>query len=335
MTLRKKIGVVCFQLGGPDSLEAVGPFLYNLFCDPDIISLPLGGILRKPLARFIVWRRMDHVRHAYKEIGGRSPIGLLTERQARALERALAPHADARVVVAMRYWRPFTNEAVDQMEDFAYDELVLLPLYPQYSLATTGSSLNEWKRCFRPDSRPVHLVEDFYSHPQYIDALVAKIAVSLTHFDAPEKATLLFSAHGLPMSFIERGDPYQKHVEETVRLLVAKGKWANRHIVCYQSKVGRQRWLEPSLLETLKMCAEKGQRQLLVCPVAFVTEHIETLHEINMEAREEARHLGIEQFEMVPSLNDSPLFIAALADLVLRACAVAHGSLADSGDSAE
>lgn len=332
MTSRKKIGVVCFQLGGPDSLEAVGPFLYNLFCDPDIIPLPFGGLLRKPLARYITWRRMGHVRHAYEEIGGRSPIGPLTELQARALERALEPHADARVVVAMRYWHPFTHEAVAQLRDFAYDELVLLPLYPQYSFATTGSSLNEWKRCYRPDGRPVRLVEHFFSHPQYIAGLAEKISLSLTHFDEPEKATLLFSAHGLPVSFIERGDPYQKHVEETVRLVMAnlsraqprEGKWANRRILCYQSKVGRQRWLEPSLLDTLKTCAKNGQRRLLVCPVAFVTEHIETLHEINIEAREEAERLGIEQFEMVPSLNDSPLFVAALADLVLAATELRH-----------
>ena len=319
MTSRKKIGVVCFQLGGPDSLEAVGPFLYNLFCDPDIIPLPAGGLLRKLLARYIVWRRVDHVRHAYAEIGGRSPISALTELQARALERALEPHADARVVVAMRYWHPFTREAIARLGGFAYDELVLLPLYPHFSFATTGSSLNEWKRCFHPDSRPVRLVEHFFSHPQYIEALAEKISLSLTHFDAPEKATLLFSAHGLPVSFIDRGDPYQKHVEETVRLVMAEGKWANRHILCYQSKVGRQQWLEPSLLDTLKTCAQNGQRRLLVCPVAFVTEHIETLHEINIEAREEAQRLGIEQFEMVPSLNDSPLFVAALAHLVLAA----------------
>lgn len=324
MNSRKKIGVVCFQLGGPDSLDAVGPFLYNLFCDPDIIPLPLGGLLRKPLARFITWRRMDHVRHAYEEIGGRSPIGLLTERQALALERALEPHADARVVVAMRYWHPFTKEAVSQLHDFPYDELVLLPLYPQYSRATTGSSLNEWKRCFQPDGRPVHMVQHFFSHPQYIGALAEKIALSLAHFEDPAKATLLFSAHGLPVSFIERGDPYQKQVEETVRLVMEKGKWANRHILCYQSKVGRQRWLEPSLLDTLETCAQSGQRQLLICPVAFVTEHIETLHEINIEAREKAGRLGIERFEMVPALNDSPLFISCLADLVLGAAEIGH-----------
>ncbi|MBI1749771.1 MAG: ferrochelatase [Acidobacteria bacterium] len=324
MTSPKKIGVVCFQLGGPDSLEAVGPFLYNLFCDPDIIPLPFGGLLRKPLARYIIWRRIAHVQQAYKEIGGRSPIGPLTERQARALERALEPHADARVVVAMRYWHPFTPEAIEQLRGFAYDELVLLPLYPQYSFATTGSSLNEWKRCFRPDGRAVRLVEHFYGHPQYIEGLAERISASLTKFSEPEKVTLVFSAHGLPVSFIARGDPYQKHVEETVRLVMAKGNWGNRHVLCYQSKVGRAKWLEPSLLDTLRTCAESGQRRLLICPVAFVTEHIETLHEINIEAREEAHRLGIEQFELMPALDDSPLLISALADLVLAAAGLKH-----------
>jgi protoporphyrin/coproporphyrin ferrochelatase len=320
MTARKKIGVVLFQLGGPDSLGAVSPFLYNLFCDPDIIQLPMGWLLRKPLARFIVWRRLDHVRHAYQEIGGRSPIGLLTERQARALEGALAPQADARAVIAMRYWHPTTQEAIKKLCDFAYDELVLLPLYPQYSFATTRSSLKEWNRCFRPDGRPVRMIEHFFSHPQYIEALVEKISVTLTHFDNPEQATLLFSAHSLPVSYIERGDPYQNQIVETVRLVMQAGKWPNRRILCYQSKVGRQKWLEPSLLDTITACAQSGQKHLVVCPVAFVTEHIETLHEINIEARKEAGKQGIEQFEMVPSLNDSPLFISALADLVRKAC---------------
>lgn len=322
MTTRKKIGVVLFQLGGPDSLGAVRPFLYNLFCDPDIIQLPLGWLLRKPLARFIAWRRVEHVRHAYEEIGGRSPIGLLTERQARALERALEADAEVRAVIAMRYWHPFTLEAIEKLRSFPYDELVLLPLYPQYSFATTRSSLKEWNRCFRPDQRPVRTIEHFFSHPRNIEALVEKITVTLSHFDNPEQATLLFSAHSLPVSYIERGDPYQKHIEETVRLVLEAGKWPNRHILCYQSKVGRQKWLEPSLLNTITACAQSGQKQLLVCPVSFVTEHIETLHEINIEAREEAEHLGIEQFEMVPSLNDSPLFISALADLVRNACGI-------------
>ncbi|HEX2712682.1 MAG TPA: ferrochelatase [Candidatus Acidoferrales bacterium] len=319
---RKKVGVVLFQLGGPDSPEAVEPFLYNLFCDPDIIPLgPLGGILRKPLARYIARRRSRVAAHHYNEIGGQSPIRLLTERQARALESALRPHVEPRVVVAMRYWHPLTAEAVQQIDGTALNDLVLLPLYPQYSFATSRSSLNEWARVYR-QPRPqmsLHTIENFYSHPLYIQAIAERIALSLAHFDRPNNAHLVFSAHGLPMSLVERGDPYPRQVEATVRLVLECGGWPNAHTLCFQSKVGRQKWLEPSLTETIERLAHAGAKHVLVVPIAFVTEHIETLHEINIEAREQAERLGVEQFEMMPALGDSPRFIATLADLVLRA----------------
>lgn len=322
MADRKKVGVVLFQLGGPDSREAVEPFLYNLFCDPDIIDFPLAWIARKPLARFIARRRAPKVAEKYAEIGGASPIRLLTERQAQALESALRPHVEPFVLVAMRYWHPFTEEAVEQMAGWALDELVLLPLYPQYSRATTGSSLNEWRRRY-PDARlPVRLVKEFYDHPLYLDAVVEKINLSLTHFDERERAHLIFSAHGVPMSFIAGGDPYQKQVEATVRLVRERGGWSNPWTLCYQSKVGPQRWLEPSLDATIQRLAAEKCGDVLVIPIAFVSEHIETLHEINIETREEAERLGIGHFEMMPAVNDSPRFIAALADLVLQAVGV-------------
>lgn len=325
MGARKKVGVVLFQLGGPDSADAVEPFLYNLFCDPDIISLgPLGGILRKPLAWYISRKRSRAVAHHYDEIGGYSPIRLLTERQARALDLALQPYVDPRVAVAMRYWHPLTPEALAQLGGVALDELVLLPLYPQYSLATTGSSLKEWNRLYRPArrARPVHVIEKFYDHPLYIEALAEKIQLCFRHFDAQADVHLVFSAHGLPLSLIERGDPYQRQIEETVRLVMERGRWPNAHTLCYQSRVGRRKWLEPSLTATLAELARAGKKHLLVIPIAFVTEHIETLHEINMEAREEAARLGIKTFRMMPAVGDSPRFIAALADLVLRAVGV-------------
>jgi len=322
---RKKVGVVLFQLGGPDSREAVEPFLYNLFCDPDIIPLgPLGAIVRKPLARYIAWRRSKIVAQRYNEIGGHSPIRRLTERQARALEAALRPYVDPLVVIAMRYWHPLTTEAVQEISRAALDDLVLLPLYPQYSFATTRSSLNEWSRRYTParPPLPLHVIEHSYNHPLYVGAVVEKIALSLTHFDGPGDVHLIFSAHGLPLSLIERGDPYQRQVEVSVRLVLEHGGWRNPHTLCYQSKVGRQKWLEPSLMETIERLARAGTKHMLVIPVAFVTEHIETLHEINIEAREEAEKLGVEQFEMMPAVGDSPRFIAALADLVLRAVGV-------------
>jgi len=323
MTEKKKISVVLFQLGGPDSAAAVEPFLYNLFCDPDIINFFGAWFARRPLARYIARKRAGVVREHYDAIGGHSPIRLLTERQARALEVALAPHCNARCFIAMRYWNPLTAEAVAEVNASGAAELVLLPLYPQYSFATTSSSLKEWKRLYSPNGNAprAHVIENFFDHPLYIQSVAEKIALTLTHFDDPDNAHIVFSAHGLPLSLIERGDPYAKHVAETVRLVMQLGAWKNAHTLCFQSKVGRRKWLTPSLTETIENLARSGEKKLLVVPIAFVTEHIETLHEINIEAREEAHKLGVEQFEMMPAVGDSPTFISALADLVLKAIA--------------
>ena len=321
MTAKKKISVVLFQLGGPDSSDAVEPFLYNLFCDPDIINFFGAWFARRPLARYIARNRTSVVREHYDAIGGHSPIRLLTERQARALEAALAPHCDARCFIAMRYWDPLTAKAAAEVNAAGNSELVLLPLYPQYSFATTSSSLKEWKRVYHPNGNAARTrtIEKFFDHPLYIQSVAEKIALTLTHFDEPDHAHIVFSAHGLPLSLIERGDPYAKQVEETVRLVMQRGAWKNQHTLCYQSKVGRRKWLSPSLTETIERLAGTGEKHLLIVPIAFVTEHIETLHEINIEAREESHKLGVEQFEMMPAVGDSPTFISALADLVLKA----------------
>lgn len=323
--MRKRVGIVCFQLGGPDSPAAVEPFLFNLFCDPDIIPLgPLGGLVRKPLARYISRTRAKKVSEHYNAIGGQSPIRLLTERQARKLEATLAPALDAKVFVAMRYWNPLTQEAVAGVLAERFDALILLPLYPQYSFATTLSSLKEWRRLYHPanPAPEVHLIERFYDHPLYIEAVVDRIELALSHFSHPEKVHFIFSAHGLPLSLIEKGDPYQKQIQETVRLVMEDGRWPNAHTLCYQSRVGRQKWLQPALDPTIADLAGRGEKNLLIVPISFVTEHIETLHEINIEAREYALSLGVEQFEMMPAVGDSPRFIGALADLVLRAAGV-------------
>jgi ferrochelatase len=318
VTEKKKLSVVLFQLGGPDSAAAVEPFLYNLFCDPDIIDFFGAWFARRPLARYIARKRAGVVREHYDDIGGFSPIRLLTERQAKALEAALSSDFDAKCFIAMRYWNPLTAEAVAQVNGWNAPDLVLLPLYPQYSFATSSSSLKEWKRLYRPNGNgpATHTIENFFAHPLYIRSVAEKISLSLTHFDDPDSAHIVFSAHGLPLSLIERGDPYSKHVEETVRLVMQQGGWKNTHTLAYQSKVGRRKWLSPSLTDTIDRLGREGQKNLLVVPVAFVTEHIETLHEINIEAREQAHKLGVEQFEMMPAVGDSPTFIAALADLV-------------------
>src|SRR5881227_2315457 len=216
----RRVGVVLFQLGGPDTLEAIEPFLFNLFCDPDIIDFPFARIGRKPLAKLISTTRAKKVQHHYSTIGGGSPIRRFTEQQARALQLKLNGFGlDARCFVAMRYWHPFTSEAIDHLRRAECDELVLLPLYPQYSSTTTGSSLNEWQRQFCDDV-PVHRVENFYRNPAYLDAVSEKLTEALSRFsdiDAPE---IVFSAHSVPVSVIAKGDPYQQQIEETVQLLM-------------------------------------------------------------------------------------------------------------------
>lgn len=315
----RRVGVVLFQLGGPDTLAAIEPFLYNLFCDPDIIDFPFARIGRKPLAKLISTTRARKVHHHYATIGGGSPIRRFTERQARALEAELTCRGlDARCFVAMRYWHPFTAEAIAALQAAQCSEVVLLPLYPQYSSTTTGSSLNEWQRLFRGNV-PVHNVGSFYQHPMYLDAVIEKIEEALARFLDPERAKIVFSAHSVPISVIAKGDPYQRQIEETVRLLMDRGGWPNRHRLCYQSKVGASKWLQPSLHRTLHDLADEKARGVCIVPVAFVSDHVETLGEIDHEAREEARRLGITQFEMSAGLNDSPKFISALGQLVLEA----------------
>lgn len=316
-----KLGVVLFQLGGPDSLESIEPFLYNLFCDPDIIDFPLARVARKPLARLISMRRAKHVAQHYAGIGGKSPILENTVRQAAALEAELRRYFDARVVIAMRYWHPFTAQAILQVEEFAPEELVLLPLYPQYSRTTTGSSLNEWSRQFKPDGwQPrVHVIEQFHDDPAYLKSLSENVNRRMGEFADPCDVDVIFSAHSVPTAVIESGDPYQRHIERTVDLVWQHGGWPARRHLCYQSKVGASKWLAPSMHETLLHLAADHRRHLLIVPVSFVSDHVETLHEIDIEHREQARRLGIEDYRMTPGLNDSASFIQALAGLVRRA----------------
>ena len=318
----RRVGVVLFQLGGPDSLEAIEPFLYNLFSDPDIIDFPLARIARQPLARLIASNRAKKVRHHYSEIGGCSPIRELTERQAAALEAALRPSLNARVLVAMRYWRPFTAEAVQRVKAERLGHLVLLPLYPQYSSTTSGSSLREWDRKIAEmglGNLRAHAIREFYQHPGYLDSVVEQINHTLAAFPRPEDVHLVFSAHNVPTSIVEAGDPYPAQIDATIRLVLERGGWQLPWHRCYQSKVGGARWLEPSLDHTIEQLAAQGAKNLLVVPIAFVSDHVETLSEINIEAREHARRCGIGQFEMMRGLNDSPRFIGALADLVEQA----------------
>ena len=323
MSMKKeKIAVVLLQLGGPNSLDAVEPFLYNLFCDPDIIDIPGASLFRRSLARFISSRRAPKVQQLYKRIGNRSPIFKQTKLQAQRLLGTLRNNGyNVDVHIAMRYWHPLTNVVVQELISSKPDKIVLLPLYPHYCKATTGSSVNEWKRvakALRLPDIPTLLIDKYYDHPLYIDALVKRIRRALDRVPAKDrsKMQIVFSAHGTPMKLVNDGDPYSHHIRKTYELVVERGQFGLPHMLCFQSKVGPQKWLTPSLTGTIERLGHEGATHLLIVPIAFVTDHIETLSEINIEARDEAMKLGVKYYDIMPALLTEELFISCLSDLV-------------------
>ncbi len=310
--------VLLLQMGGPDSLEAVKPFLLNLFSDREIIKI--GPAWLQPyIARMIVRRRAPKVAEKYREIGGKSPIRELTQAQADALAVELGMPCH----VGMRYWHPFTRETLLRLRHSGIKKLVALSLYPHYSRATSGSSFNDLTRCLADLDSDLEVVRipHFYNHPLYIDALAEKIEAGLTGFSDRSTVQLLFSAHSLPQSFIDEGDPYLEHIQTTVRLVMEKFGTIN-HQLAFQSRAGPVKWLEPSTDDKLKELAASGCKHLLMVPLSFVSDHIETLHEIDIEYAEEARKLGISDFRRIASLNSTPTFIRCLAELVKTAMAV-------------
>jgi len=303
-------------MGGPDSLDAVEPFLRNLFSDRDVIRL--GPLFLQPaLARWISRRRAPKAEANYERIGGKSPIRELTEAQARALEERLGD--GFRCFTAMRYWRPSTIEALAAVRRAGISRIVALPLYPHYSRATTGSSFKELERVLSLAGVEftVTFIKSFHDRPLYLEALAETVDVGLGGFPSEEDVAILFSAHSLPVSLIERGDPYLSQVEETVRLVMGRfpGK---RHVLSFQSKAGPVKWLEPSTEDTMARLAESGCRNILVVPVSFVSDHIETLCEIDITYAALAQQKGIANFRRAPALNTNPLFIDCLAELVMR-----------------
>lgn len=311
-----KKAVLLLQMGGPDSLDAVEPFLLNLFSDREIIKI--GPAWLQPIiSRFIVKKRKAHVEENYALIGGKSPLRELTEEQADALEKSLG--SDYRCFIAMRYWRPSTLEALAGIRNAGITDITVLSLYPHYSKATTGSSVKELKRILAEAKADfnVNYIDSFYNDSGYIDALEEKIREGLALFHPLADVELLFSAHSLPQSFIDEGDPYLNHVTESVRLVMERFELP--HHLSFQSRAGPVKWLEPSTDDMLKRLAESGVKNLLVIPLSFVSDHIETLHEIDIEYSKKAWELGIAKFERMPSLNSSPTFIAALAQMVRTA----------------
>ena len=319
-----RVGVLLLNLGGPDKLEDVGPFLYNLFSDPEIIRLPFRW-LQKPLAWFIASRRLKTSQENYKQIGGGSPLRRITEAQGEALKEQLGYLGqEANIYVGMRYWHPYTEEAIAQLTQDNIEHLVILPLYPQFSISTSGSSFRLLEKLWQEDPKLQHIdytvIPSWYKQPGYLQAMAELIAQELDQFPNPEDVHIFFSAHGVPKSYVEEaGDPYQQEIEECTALMMQTLNRPNVHTLAYQSRVGPVEWLQPYTEDALKELGAQGVKDLVVVPISFVSEHIETLQEIDIEYREVAEESGIHNFRRVPAPNTHPVFINALADLVIDA----------------
>lgn len=315
-TNQNRIAVVLFNLGGPDSLEAVQPFLYNLFCDPDIFKLPFG---QKALANFISKKRAPKVIEEYKLIGGKSPINEWTEIQRKKLQFRLSSY-NVDVYTAMRYWHPLTSKVVNAIHERNYNKIILLPLYPHYSITTTGSSYNEWMRHYKDDKSKSIFIKNYHQNEKYIAAINERIDESLNSFDESirNKVQLVFSAHGTPISLVKKGDPYSFQINETIETVMKARNYSHDFHLCFQSKVGPMKWLEPSTDKMIETLAQENKKYLLVIPISFVSDHIETLFELNIEYRHVANKVGIIDYKVMKGLNDSEKFVDALSELVIQ-----------------
>jgi protoporphyrin/coproporphyrin ferrochelatase len=319
-----RVGVLLLNLGGPDRLEDVRPFLYNLFSDPEIIRLPFPW-LQSPLAWVISTSRAQKSQNNYRQIGGGSPLKRITEEQAQALRERLQHHGqDVSVYIGMRYWHPFTEEAIALIKRDGIERVVILPLYPQFSISTSGSSFRLLEDLWQKD--PVlhnieyTLIPSWYDRPGYLQAMANLIAQELDQLPNPDHAHIFFSAHGVPVSYVEEaGDPYQKEIEQCTALIMQTLNRPNAHTLAYQSRVGPVEWLQPYTEEAIEELATQSIEDLVVVPISFVSEHIETLQEIDMEYREVAEEAGIKGFHRVPALNTHPIFINDLAEMVVEA----------------
>jgi len=319
MTPRSKLAVVLFNLGGPDSLAAVEPFLFNLFYDPAIIRLPKP--LRWLLAKLISSRRAPVAQHIYAQMGGRSPILPQTEAQARALEVLLAEEFDARCFVAMRYWHPFADEAARAVKSWGADEIVLLPLYPQFSTTTTQSSLTDWACASEAAGLNTvpHIVKDYPEQSGFVEGYAKLLRSILLQHEGRENLRVLFSAHGLPEKIVKAGDPYPQQIMASCAAIArAANLDAEDWRLSYQSRVGPMKWIGPSTEEEIRRAGAEG-KALVVLPVAFVSEHSETLVELDIEYAKLAADVGVPLYRRVPALQTAPDFIAGLADLVRQA----------------
>jgi protoporphyrin/coproporphyrin ferrochelatase len=329
------VGVVLLNLGGPDSQDTVRPFLYNLFMDPAIIDIPLPGLLRHWVCRLISKLRAPAVAEDYDEIDttGGSPINRLTEEQSDNLETLLNEKhgsqtgATFRTYIAMRYWKPFSEDTARQMEEDGVDKVVLLPLYPQYSKTTTGASLSYWKELEKAGEIPewpTSYVFEYAAYPKYVEAISERIDEGLQKFpeEVRDDVHLLFSAHGTPVKEMkQRRDPYCCLVHSTVKHVMEHRQHDRDFTTAFQSKVGPAEWLTPGTPDEItRLHEEEGKDAMLVIPVAFVTEHIETSYELAIEIPEDLEEdegIHIPHYHVMPALNSHPKFIETLADVTI------------------
>ncbi|MCH8202548.1 MAG: ferrochelatase [Proteobacteria bacterium] len=331
----RRLAVVLFNLGGPDSLKAVRPFLFNLFGDPAIIRVPQP--LRWIIAKLISRKRMPEAVKIYQALGGYSPLLQETRKQADALENLLALECEARVFIAMRYWFPLAQETAREVAAFDPDQIVLLPLYPQYSTTTSGSSFKDWERASRAAeiTNPTHAVCCYPTAPGLVEAHLRRILEKIENREHKKLPRLLFSAHGLPENIIRAGDPYAWQVEATVAATVRALKDHLKiarldHTICYQSRVGPMEWLKPSIEQEISRAGDQG-RTLLVVPISFVSEHSETLYELDIKYAKLAAEKGVPFYDRVEALRCDEGFIETLAGLV-RAAVSGPALACDQGD---
>ncbi|MBM9518361.1 ferrochelatase [Desulforhopalus vacuolatus] len=318
--MTKSRGVILLNMGGPNSLKAVRPFLYNLFSDREII--PLGPpFLQKFIAWMIARKRAPISQETYRKIGGASPLERITRAQAKALEKNLCQEGeDWHVSIAMRYWPPYADEALDEMLANKVEDITAVSLYPHYTKATTGSSLNHLRAAMtrRKINIPLRVVESWPEEPGYIYTLAEGIKKTLVEMKekTSEEITVVYSAHSLPVSFIQEGDPYVEHLKQTIAEVEKQTEVTG--ILCFQSRSGPVEWLAPSTPETVNRLAAEGCKAMVMVPISFVSDHVETLYEIDMLYRSQAEDLGM-VFASTPSLNTDARFIDALASLVKKA----------------
>jgi ferrochelatase len=333
MTNQDTIAVVLFNLGGPDDLASVEPFLVKLFSDREIIELPGGATLQPLMARLIAKMRGPSVRANYTMIGGGSPQLRITREQARALEARLNAATGGaptfRVFISMRYSEPGAAEALGEIAAADIRRLVTLTLFPHYSKATTGSSRNEFDRLLNePRFKHLHFdvahIEHYADDPLYLDAFADTVRDALNHIpsDRRRSTVILFSAHGLPQKFIDEGDPYVEHIEATRQGLLSRLNVPNRQLLAYQSRTGPVKWLGPGTEEVIEELGHEGVKDLLVVPLSFVSDHIETMYEVDILFAETAQKAGITGYFRPDALNTHPMFIDALSQLVLRKVAL-------------